>query len=67
MSLLGQGHDCEVPPSDDESLAITGSMSERDLGSLADLVQMEVERSLVSHVVHKLIQDEKLWVKKWNH
>lgn len=48
VSTLSPSFICRMPPADSESVVITGSMSERDIGTLTDVVQTEVEKQLVN-------------------
>ena len=49
VSTLDQSYLCRMPPALDESVVITGTMTQDDLGVLNDLIQTEVERSLVCY------------------
>ena len=49
MSTLDQNYMCRMPPALDQSVVITGTMIQDDLGVLDDMVQMVVESNLVSY------------------
>ena len=50
VSTLDQSYICRMPPVLDESVVITGNITEDDLGMLNDLMQAEVEKYLVNFI-----------------
>ena len=48
VSTLDQNYICRMPPIMDQSVVITGTLTQNDLGALSDLIQTEVERYLVN-------------------
>ena len=53
-TLDRQNYTCRMSPVLDQSVVITGAMTQNDLGVLSDLVQTEVERYLVNQGRYKI-------------
>ena len=53
-TLRDRNHTCRMSPVLDQSVVITGAMTQNDLGVLSDLVQTEVERYLVNQGRYKI-------------
>ena len=53
-TLDRRNYTCRMSPVLDQSVVITGAMTQNDLGVLSDLVQTEVERYLVNQGRYKI-------------
>lgn len=51
VSTLDQNYFCRVSPTLDQSVVVTGTLTQDNLGFLSDLIQTEVERYLVTFLI----------------